>query len=209
MSGDLTAGRYPLRNSLQAVLGLPSVGVQNNLPVRSNLEYMGLNDITDQSASLVTGKLIYVPVPVDEGTPISKISVLTGATSAETPTHSFAALYSGALTTAKLLGEQSVDGKTAAIAASGRFDFTLGSKYIVQPGDAPYGYILAGVSVTATGHVPSLLAGAVAVAAQYAWFTDTPLFGAKIGTALAGAAPATLTLSEAEAIANPPLVFLS
>jgi hypothetical protein len=209
MPGDLVSGRYPLTSSLQAALGLPPNAVQSNLPVRSNLEFAGINDLTDQSASLVSGKLIYVPVPVDVGTPISKVSVLAGATAAETPTHSFAALYAGTLTKATILGEQSADGLTAAIAASARFDFTLASKYIIQPADVPFGYILAGVSVTATGHVPSLVATAVAAAAQYKWFADTPLFGAKIGTALGGAAPASLTLSEAEAIANPPVVFLA
>lgn len=209
MAGDLVSGRYPLTNSLQAALGVPPNTVQSNLPIRSNLEYTGINDLTDQAASLVSGKLIYVPVPVDIGTPISKVSVLTGATAANGPTHSFAALYAGTLTTAKLLGEQSADGESAAIAASKRFDFTLASKYIVQPADAPFGYILAGVSVTATTAVPSLVATAVAAAGQYKWFADTPLFGAKIGSALGGAAAASLTLSEAEAIANPPVVLLS
>ncbi len=208
MPGDLVAGRYGLTAAIQSAIGLPTNAVQSNLPVRTNLEYTGINDLTDAAAALVSGKLTYVPIPVDVGTPISKVSVLVGATAASTPTHSWAALYSGALTTATLLGKQSADGTTAAIAASARFDFTLAEKYIIQPADAPYGYILAAVSVTGTG-VPSLASAAVATAVQYAWFTDTPLFGGKSGSALGAAAPASITLSGAEALATPPAVFLS
>ena len=208
MSGDLVGGRYPLTYPFSKALGLPSNAVQGNIAVRSNLEYTGINDLTDAAAALVSGKLTYVPVPVEVGDCISKVSVLVGGTAASTPTHSWAALYSGALTTAALLGSQSTDGTTAVIAASGRFDFTLGSKYIIQPADAPYGYVLAAVSVTGTA-VPSLASVAVATALQYAWFTDTPLFGATYGSALGASAPSSLTLASASALATPPAVFLS
>lgn len=208
MPGDIVSGRYGLTSPIQAALGIPGNAAQGNLPVRSNVEYMGLNDLTDAAASLVSGKLTYVVVPVDIGQPISKVRVCVGATAASTPTHSWAALYSGALTKAKLLGEQSADGTTTAIPASEPFVFTLAKKYIIQPADAEFGYILAAISVTGTA-VPSLSSGAIAVACQYKRFGNAPLFwAAKSGSALGATAPSEITLASAEGLATPPEVYL-
>src|ERR1700752_3906930 len=123
--GDLERGNYPINHPLSKILGSFNA-VQSNIAIRSTLEYTGINDLTDQAASLVSGKLTYVPIPVQPGDVITKVSVLIGATAASTPTHSWAALYSGQLTTANLLGSQSTDGATAAMAASGRFASRLG-----------------------------------------------------------------------------------
>lgn len=209
-SGDLVGGRYPLTASLNSILGQPVNATQANTPVRTNLEYTGINDLTDAAASLVSGKLTLVPVPVDPGTVISKVTVLVGATAASTPTHSWAAIYSGILTTPALQGAQSADGTTAAIAASAAFSFTLATEVVVTPTIAPYGYVYVGVSVTATTSVPSLISAACATAAQYAWFTDSPpFFGATYSSSLGATAPSTVTLASASAIATPPVFFVS
>lgn len=214
----LLAGRYPIRNGLWSILGQPVNGAQSSTPVRSNLEYLGLGGgLTDTAASLVSGVLTAVAVPVDWGQVISTVSVLTGATAASTPTHSFAVLYAGTNVAAPpiITGSQSVDGLTGAIGASARKDFTLGTAALITPTNAPYGYIWAGVSVTATTAVPSLVtnAGTIAAAAQYQWFTNTlaagtnTAFAMTAGSALAGTAATTLIYASQKTVA--PLVFLS
>ncbi len=136
---DLVGGKYPQTNPFFSILGAQPNAKQGNMPLFSNLSYTGINDLTDAAAALVTGKMTLVPIPVDIGATISKVSMLVGATAAGTPTHSWAQLYSGALTTANAIGSQSADGGSGAIAASGRFDFTLATAYTIQPPDAPYG----------------------------------------------------------------------
>lgn len=207
MSGDLVSGGYPLIDPF-ACLGLGANGVQSNVVARSNLHYGILGSLQDAAAALVSGDLTYVPVPVCIGDAISTVTVQVGATAASTPTHSWAALYSGVATTAKLLGSQSTDGTTTAIAASSQLAFTLGSKYIIQPGDAPSGFILVGLSVTAST-VPSLMSGTVPTAVQKAWFTSVPLIGATYSSALGATAPTSITLASASALASPPVVFLT
>ena len=208
MPGDLVSGRYPLVASFSKLVGLASNAAQSNLAVRSNKEWFGLADLTDAAASLVSGEMTVVPVPVAVGDQFSTVAVAVGATDASTPTHSWAQLYTGVLTTAKPIGTQSADGTTAAIAASGLFKFTLGSSVIITPDLAPYGYIYVGVSVTGSG-VPSLVGGNVATAAQYARFADDPIFAAgTIGSALGATAPTSITLSSVTAIATVPEVYL-
>lgn len=214
MAGDLVSGGYPLTDPV-ACIGLGVNGKQVNLPARTNLHYGFLGSLQDASAALVSGDLTYVPVPVNVGDPISTVTVQVGATAASTPTHSWAALYSGALTTAKILGTQSTDGTTTAIAASTQLSFTLGSTYIIQPGDIGQpltgvsgGYILVGISITAST-VPSLMSGTVPTAIQKAWFSNVPLIGATYSSSLGATAPTSITLASASALASPPVVFLT
>lgn len=205
--GDTERGSYPSGYPLGARLGLGMNATQGNIAARTNLEYGILGSLQD-GAALTSGDLTYVPAPVEIGDTITKVTVLVGATAASTPSHSWAALYSGALTTATLLGSQSVDGTTTAIAASTPLVFTLGAKYIIGVNDAPYGYILVGLSITAST-VPSLMSGTVPTAIQKAWFTNVPLLGATYSSALGATAPATITLANASALAAPPVVFLT
>ena len=203
MSGnDLSLLTFPGQS-----LGLAANVGQGNIPTRSNLLSGILGSLQDASAALTSGDLTYVPVAVNIGDPIQTVTVQVGATAASTPTHSWAALYSGVLTTAKILGTQSTDGATTAIGASSQLAFTVG-KYIIQPGDAPYGYILVGLSVTAST-VPSLMSGTVPTAIQKAWSANVPLLGAVYSSALGAAAPATITLASASAQATAPIVFLT
>ena len=208
MSGDLVGGSYPLTYPFRKGLGLPANATQGNISPRSNLELPFLGNLADQAAALVSGVITLVAIPVEIGDEITKVSVLVGATAAATPTHQWAALYSGALTTAALQGAQSADGTSTAISASGRLDFALATSVLVTATNAPYGYVYAAISVTA-GTVPSLISATCAAAGQYAWYADTPLFAATTGSAVGGAAPATLTLASGTASAKVPAVFLS
>lgn len=211
---DLVSGRYPETFSLWSVLGQPPNATQADIPARTNLEYLGVTGLVDSVAALVTQVMTVVAVPVDPGTTVAKISVLVGATAAGTPTNSFAALYSGTTVAAPPLIGQSTDGLTAAIAASGRFDFTLTTAQLITPAQAPNGFIWAAIMVKATT-VPSLVTVPTgATAAQYAWFTNTAGgtaaskgFAITSGAALTTTAPATLI--SASALTTAPVVFLT
>jgi hypothetical protein len=205
MSGDLVAGGYPVIDPFTA-LGNSVNAAQGNLAARSNLKYGILGSLQDAAAALTTADMVLVPVPVC-GDEFSTVTVLVGATAASTPTHSWAQLYSGTLTTATALTTQSTDGTTTAIAASTALSFTLGKKYIIQPGDAPFGYIYVGLGLTAST-VPSLISGTVPTACQKTWFTNTPLLAANISAAGASA-PATVTLASTTAQAAVPVVYLT
>lgn len=206
MPADLVGAHYQGQNPFDSLLGQQRNATQGNIPVYSNRYVLG-GDWTDAAASLVSGDMTIVPIPVDIGATITKISMFVGNTAASTPTHSWAALYSGVLTTAKLLGTQSTDGTTTAIGTKARFDFTIAA-YTIQPADAPYGYVYAGLSVTGSG-VPSLRSAAFAVNVQYADYTDAPLFyGGTYSSALGATAPSTVTLASVTAIATPPIVDL-
>lgn len=208
---DLVSGHYPQNAAFQVLFGNDGASAQSNVPIRSNLELLGVmaGPLVDTAGASIaaSGVLAAVPVPVDVGQTITKVSILVGATAASTPTHSFAALYSGTTVAAPPLIGQSTDGTTAAIAASTRFDFTLTTATVITAAMAPHGYIWAGYSVTSATTLPSAVTVPCgAAAAQYRWFTDTPLYFAQTaGSALAGTAAATLvnasTLTVAPVIA--------
>lgn len=211
MAGDLVSSGYPLNGpGLQALLGKGGQKAQTNLPVRSNLEipvYSGA--LVDTAASLVSGVMTVVPVPVDIGMEISNISVLVGATPASTPTHQFAAVYSGTTVAAPPLIGQTVDATTTAIPATARYDFSFasGSQLVITSAQAPNGFIYVAIAVTGTA-VPSLITTpAGAAAGQYRWFANTPLFFSQTsGSAVGATAPATLV--EASNPVTAPVVFV-
>lgn len=209
----LVRGRYGLTYPLWSILGQPTNVAQSDIPARTNMEYMGCGGMLDTAASLVSGVMTAVMIPVDVGTPVSKISVLVGATPASTPTHSFAALYSGTTVAAPPLIGQSTDGLTAAIAASARFDFTLTSPNVITAAQAPFGYVWAAISTTGTAQPSLATLGSNAAAVQYAWWTNfaggqtTAAFAITSGSAVAGTAPATLVYASQKLVA--PVVFLT
>lgn len=211
MAGDLPGGAYPLIYSFRKMTGLASNGAQGNLSLRSNVEWLGLADVTDGSASLVTADMTLVPVPVEVGDTFSTVTVLTGNTAGGTLTHQWAQLFTGALTTIKPIGTQSTDGTSTAIGAKAAFSFTLGSTVQITTGsgsEAPYGYIYVGIGVTATT-VPSLVGGAIATNCQYSWFTDSPPFFSGTISAAGATAPTSVTLASVSATATVPHVYLS
>jgi hypothetical protein len=199
MPGDLVGGRYPVMYPFAKMLGLQANSSQGNISVRSNVEGpFALNAAADTGAALTTAVGHAVPVPVEVGDVISKVSVRTGATAAVTPTNSWAALYAGQSgATAPTLISQTADRLTAAIAATTTFQWTFATPYTVQPADCPNGYIYVSVMVKA-GTVPSLATVAVPAAALTAdtthpWFTGAPIWAQSHGSALAATAPATIT----------------
>lgn len=210
---DLPSGMFPKHSAMWNVLGRPTNVVNTNYPARTNLEYTGIGGLADTAASLASGVMTAVMVPFDAGNVVSKVSILVGATAASTPTHSFAALYSGTTVAAPPLIGQSTDGTTTAIGASARFDFTLTTPQLITPDQVPYGFLYVALSVTGTA-MPSLVTGpSNAAAAQYAWFTNfaggqtTAAFSLTSGSAVAGTAPATLVYASQKLVA--PVVFLT
>ncbi len=219
-TGQLVTVNLPLAlGSYSTNVYVGSTGVQalrNTLgqpanPIRSNIEFdVFSGPLVDTGGSSVaaSGVMVAVPVPVDVGMTVSKISFLVGATAASTPTHSFAALYQGTAIAAPVLIGQSTDGGTAAVAASARFDFTLTTATQITSAMAPNGYVWAAYAFTATTTLPSQVTiPCGAAAAQYRWFTNAPLYWSQTsGSGVAGTAPATLINASTLTVA--PVVFL-
>jgi hypothetical protein len=203
---DLVRGRYPVTNPLAKALGLQSNIVQSNLAVRSNAEFFGGFAGLVDGALAATGVACAVPVPVEIGDTITKISIVAGATAEATGTHAFAALYTGEAVP-KLIG-QSVDNVgAAAIGASARFDFTLATPQALSSAQAPGGFVYASITVVA-GTIPTAAVYATPAGINYQWFTTQPLFLSMThGSGLTTTAPATIVSPAAKAVA--PLVFLS
>lgn len=209
--GDLIGGMYPLGNAFQGFLGSAGQAGQPNLSVRSNIEFpMFSGPLADTAGASVaaSGVMFAVPVPVDVGMEITNLSVLVGATAAGTPTHQFAALYSGTTVTSPPLIAQTVDATTTAMAASKRYDFAFasGAQQIITAAQAPYGFVYLAYSLTATTLASLITIPCGAAAGQYRWFTNTPLyFSQTSGTAVGGTAPATLVNASTLTVA--PVVF--
>ena len=207
----LNHGRYAIYSPLQALYGQQAGSLESNAPIRSNWEWPVHSGAMADTASLggtTTGVSDAVPVPVDVGQTYSKISVLIGATAASTPTHSFAALYSGTTVTSPQLIGQSTDGVTAAIAASARFDFVLTTPATITPAQAPNGFVYAAVCVTSATTVPSCVTVPCGAAAtQYRYFTNSPLYLSQTAGSAQGATAAT-TLVNASTLTVAPVVFL-
>jgi hypothetical protein len=202
---DLVRGRYPVTNPLAKALGLQSNVAQGNLSVRSNAEWFGgFAGLTD-GALAATGVACAVPVPVEIGDTITKISIVAGATAEATGTHAFAMLYTG-LGVPALIG-QSVDNvAAAAIGASTRFDFTLATPQAISQAQAPGGFLYASIMVAA-GTIPTVASYATPAGINYQWFNTQPLFWSMThGSGLTTTAPATIASPAAKAVA--PLVFL-
>lgn len=204
MAGDLVGGNYPLHYNPTKLLGAFNA-TQADLAARSNLEWP-IGSLQDAAAALVTGDLTLVAVPVEYGDTITAIDVWVGATAAGTPTHSWAALFSGTATTATRVGVQSADTTTAAIGAGAKHTYTLPSPYLVNTLDSPNGFIYVGIGQTATT-VSSLISGTVITAAQKAFYPNMPTLAATISAA-GGTAPASITLASTSAVAAVPVVVL-
>lgn len=210
---DLVSAGYPLSNPSRALLGGLSNFTQANIPARSNLEWFGASNLVD-GALAGTGVGCVVAVPVDVGTPITRVSVVLGGTGASTPTHQFAAIYPGtgvAVNTGVLLA-QSVDTTTAAIAAgaagAGLLTYTLASTVTPTAATAPQSFVYVMVSITAST-IPTAATIATPTGINYQWNgTASPAFlSATTGSGLAGTAPATLGTLVIKAVA--PIVVLT
>lgn len=206
MPADLVGGKYPLTNPLLSILGGLSNVAQSDVPARSNLEFFGASAMTD-GALAATGVGCFVPVPVDIGTVVSKISILTGATAGATMTAQFAALYAGTGVSPALIG-QSTDTTSAAIAAKTLLGWSLTTPHAITSADAPNGFVYALIAITAST-VPTAATVATPAGVNYQYNgTVSPLFlSGTAGSALAGTAAATIASGAAKAVA--PIVILT
>jgi hypothetical protein len=202
---DLVDGRYPQVDQAWSMLGQPTNVVQADLPAFSNFRVLGLGNPTDGALG-TTGVATAVPIPVDYGTIISKVSILAGATAEGTGTHAWAALYSGIAVPA-LLAQSTDNTGAAAVGASARFDFTLASTVQITPANAPNGYVYASIMVAAT-QMPTAAVMSIPTAIGYQWYSTGPLgFSLTHGSSLAATAPATIASPAAKAVA--PIVILT
>lgn len=211
MPGDIVSGFYPLQNPLDSILGQPRFASQSNVPARSNTTYLGYVP-TDVAAVLVSGSSTFIAVPVQPGDTIATVTLEIGNTAASTPTHLSAALYSGVLTTAKILGSQSVDATTTAIAANTPLSITLGGGgYQIQTADCPFGYIYVAIGYTGTAS-PSAV-GTTGSTRDQAFktglFANKPLVCATQAVGGGGTNPATVTLASNTSQAAIPYIWLT
>ena len=195
---DLVRGKFHVTSPFWSYLGQPTNAVQVNIAARSNAEVLGVNALTD-AAALASGVITAVPVPVEVGDQISKVTVFVGATAAGTPTASFAALYAGSGAAPALIA-QTPNGGAAAINAGAAFVFTFATPVLITSANAPFGFIYVGVSVTAVTP-PTLASTTVATAVGYQWFSNGPvkLSAVSSGSAVGGVATATLVAPAAQA----------
>jgi hypothetical protein len=207
MSGDLLGGKYPLNNPLLALLGGLSNAVQGNIPARSNLEIVGGAAALSDAALAATGVGCAVPVPVDPGTVVSKVSILTAVTAGATMTNQIVALYAGTGTAPALIG-QSTDTTSAAIGAKALVGWSLTVPQIITQAQAPNGFIYALVAITAAT-IPTAVSVATPAGINYQWNgTASPLFlSMTAGSSLAGTAAATIASPAAKVVA--PIVILT
>lgn len=206
----LTKGIYPQINVFDSILGQPRNAANGNLPARSNVSYLGYVPV-DTSSVLVSGSTTFVAVPVEIGDVIATVTMLIGNTAASTPTHFSIALYSGVLTTSKLLGTQSTDSLTAAIAANTPLATSLGASYQIQAADCPYGYIYVGIGFTGTTS-PSALGTTGStkdMAFKTGLFVHKPLVCGTQAVGGGGTNAATVTLSSNTSQAAIPYVWLT
>jgi len=205
---DLMGGRWPQYSPLDRILGGVSNATQSNIPARSNLYYTSLNLLTDQ-ATAATKKGVFVPIPVEYGDIISKVSVLVGATAGKTGVESFVSLYGGASKPKGkgLLLAQSKVAKVE-IVASKALTVELEKSVLVTTTNAPFGYIWAGLTVEATT-IETLVGFACKTGVQYEWFTGAPeAFAVELEQKGAGEAATEITI-EGKATEKVPLVFLT
>lgn len=202
---DLVGGGYLLTNPVTSLLGGFANAAQANLSARSNLSWFGLGNPTDGVLG-TSGVATTVAVPVDVGTPITKVSILVGATAASAPTHQFAALYAGTGSAPALIA-QTTDATSAAINASASYGWSFGTPQVITPTQAPQGFIYAMVVIAATT-MPTAAVVSTPTAIGYQWTTNAPLFlSSTQGSGITTAAPTTINTYTAKAVT--PIVILS
>jgi len=202
--------RKTLTNIEASLAQTPLAGLTQSgntgVSARSNVGYLGLAAHTD-GAIAATGVCCAVPVPVAQGDVITTVSYPVGATVNSSPTHQFAAIYSGIATTPALVG-QSTDTGTAVIAQNALLSYTLAAPITITTAMAPYGYVYASLAITATTLPSALGVTLLATAAEYPWFAHSPLFFCMThGSAVGGTAPSTIASASAKAFC--PYVILN
>ena len=202
---DLASARFSMLDPYYSIIGAQANATNSGAPARSTFAWGTIGQLADNPAA-ASGAFLYAAVPVAIGDTFTKVTIWVGNTAASTPTHQAAAIYSGLAASPALLSK-GADSTTTAVAAGAAFSYTIPS-YTVQPADAPFGYIYAGYTMTATA-VNTVAGAATAQAAnvniQYA--TNQPFLAGTSGSALAGVPAATLTI--AASTLHQPVIILS
>lgn len=199
---DLVQGHYPLNYYEYQLDGSPAT------PYRSSISRGDITTGTTgfspaAAATNAAGAMYLVAVPCEQGDVIGAISVGVVA-AAVAPTHAWAALFTSMSSSGALI-TQSVDTAAAAIGA-GALKFTLPAPYVVggapgTPQGAAYtagpsgpAVLAIGLFFTASTSIPTLdaMTGGNQSTIGGLLPGQIPLV-AKAGSALTGAAPATLT----------------
>ena len=143
-------------------------------------------------AIAASGVMLTVACPVTQGAVLSKVTFVTGATAASTPTNGFVALYGPGATVQPLLA-QSADQLTTARAANTVYTISFATAYTAPTTDTYY----IGISFTGTT-IPTVLGqaavglNATSIIAVLAAFTSLPPIAQTSGSAVLGTAPATV-----------------
>jgi len=149
---DLTSGHYPDTYEEWMLDGQPAQ------PYRTTIKR---SDIISTGVTLTLATVFVYPVVVQQGDVIGAISIGV-KTATATPTHGWAALYSGVGTSAVLLGAQAPD-DTSGFHGSGALQkFTLATPYTVgsNPGTTgTNGPLVLGVALYNSGATAGVLDG--------------------------------------------------
>ena len=190
---DLVSGRYPDTYEEWMLDGQPAQ------PYRTTIKRA---DIISTGVQLTQATLYVFPVVVQQGDVIGAISIGV-KTATATPTHGWAALYTGVGTSATLIA-QSADDTSGFHGSNASQKFTLSSAYTV--GTAPgttgsNGPLVLGVALynsgatggTLDGMTGSNVAGAVIISGQVPMVSSVSLAATATASAnLSGVAAATL-----------------
>lgn len=202
---DLVSGRYPAQNPIWRLLGMPTNATQSDMPVRSNVDVLGLSTLVDMTTT-ATKKGPMVAIPVQEGDVFTKVGSLIGAKEGAAG-QAFFALYSapGAKKEGKLLAQTTFS--AAAQTKSVLFSGELESSVLITSANAPNGYIYAGL-VAETATVASQIGVEIpTVWSKTPWFTGTPE-ALSVEATQKSAKVASETLATETAIAKVPFIFL-
>jgi hypothetical protein len=205
-------GRYGVYDPMWLAFGRPNNASQSNLAIRSNAWSQKLSTTAD-GALAATEEGCVIPVPVQEGDIISKVTILIGGTEGKETEAGYAALYAGKKS-GKLLAQsksKKYEGASA-FTKNKPFTFELEKSVLITSVNAENGWLYVVIAIESptgvAGVIPTVVTSAVPKACQYEWFTGGPeVLSGTAGTGLKTAAEATLGAITSKAVA--PLVFLS
>ena len=162
---DIVSGGYQQYNPIWSVLGrgtsnqttAAAIGnnnaTQSNVPLRSNLEIIGLGVKQEQSGTVTSEKSLLAAIPVTWGDVISNVWVLS-STASESGAEFIGALYSGAASNATTAVETKVIGESAVTKEEFKKEkgnkLALKSSVLITPSNAPAGFIYAGFFIKET-----------------------------------------------------------
>lgn len=218
---DLVSGRFPQQNPLWGIWGQQNNIAQSDVPMWTNAAPGSAMVAT--AAALKTAEITTVPIALPYGVEINKIGVRSTSASTEGGEHFFVALYSGLSTlvsgedtTLPALLAQSKDATGATlIGKTETYEAELEKPVLVEPGNAPHGWLYVSLYAVASTAVPGLatietaataLTKASSGAKHYPWFSGAPLPCFKTALSATGTAPAKLETFTLQAAA--PVVFL-